>query len=396
MPYSDHDYLDPIEIVWRSGNEDDPYIDRVEYLKVVNQKLILAEIPDRFHRVKLLGLEEVNVSRITHNKLEPNQYSVDYATGIVLVHKDMEAKTITAKYKGRGFIMYPASRIYHVDEFKNVVVSLEEIIRRSEESVKNLNDSIDGKITDYNQIRDMMLDKLAELDKATDIADESLEKAEIIQKEAEKTIADSRLIFKNYVSTFDEIKWQYPNAEVGWTTQVYDTGIRYRYDGKEWKPIDLFGGNIQDASEDIRGLMSAEDYKKLHGLDKLVGKSAVDDTFVIMCFPFVDEGVNSVIARFPFNKGEIQSIDAFAMINDSPEELIFDIETTQDYKEWKSIFKDEKGILFGEYEHDSYSIYPNNDLEIKEVGIMDKLRMTCKGNPDKMEGLTIELKIKIL
>jgi hypothetical protein len=75
------------------------------------------------------------------------------------------------------------------------------------------------------------------------------------------------LHWKETVATYDDIRTHYPNPEDGWTVNVADTDITYRYDGQgEWIPIS--SNSIPLATQSVDGKMSKEDKKKLDGLNE--------------------------------------------------------------------------------------------------------------------------------
>ena len=100
-------YNDPLHIIWRKGDDSDPYVDKIDTFKIVNNTIVLSEIPSETYRVAIDGYVEVY-----NKKPLSNGFVVNYQNGIVTFNPSEEGKTITAKYKGRGIILYPASRVY--------------------------------------------------------------------------------------------------------------------------------------------------------------------------------------------------------------------------------------------------------------------------------------------
>lgn len=330
MPYTDYSYLDPLHIIWRKGTEEDPYIDRVEYLKVVNHKVVLSEIPDRFNRVRIAGMIEINYDGTPKKTIAPNEFIVNYANGIVQFHESKEYTRINVMYKGKGFIQYPSSRIYHQDKMNDVVESLESIIDNS----KNALDEARRRIEDYEEIRDAIVQKMVEIDTATTEAKEATEDVKIATDKALDAYETTRLVFKPFVNSFRDIRTSYPNPEIGWTLQVYDSGIRYRWDGIEWVPIDLFGGAIPLANETIDGLLSNEDFSKLRRIDEVTYSKRVL-VFVLPSFPIV--GIQPIVARFPF-KGKIIGIKGICGVKGETETEIA-IEKSKDAVNWNTIMQ---------------------------------------------------------
>lgn len=354
MPYSDYSYLDPIHIIWRDGTAEDPYVDRAEYLKVVNGKVVLSEIPDKFTRVKIAGLMEINYEGVPKKTILENQFSVNYSTGVIQFHKSQEAKYINSIYKGRGFVQYPSSRIYYQDEMNDVVESLDQVIERAKESIYDA----EKKIRDYESIRDLMLDTIDESEKATSETIKAKEETIVATDMAKDAYRTTRLVFLPYVNLESDIVVQYPNPQIGWTVQVYDTGIRYRWDGIEWIPIDMFGGNIPLADTNIDGLLSKEDYERLQNIDEETYSKRVL-VFVLPSFPVV--GVQSVVARFPF-KGRIIGVKALCGIKgDTDTEIV--VQKSRDMVNWNTIMTNNLFIRYDKYFDDGTSTIFDTDVQ---------------------------------
>jgi hypothetical protein len=380
MPYSDFGYNDPLHIVWRKGTPDDPYIDKAEYLKVVNQTIVLSEIPDRFSRVNITGLKEVNVDKITNKTLAPDEFVVNYSTGVIQLHQEQEGKTLNVFYKGRGFIQYPSDRIYYQDRFNNVVKSLSQIIDDSNETILEANNKL-------RQMEEALAEaevKIDEVESVIDNANKTIVETELAKNKALSAYETTRLVFKPYVNKFDDIAIQYPNPEIGWTVQVYETGIRYRYDGIDWIPIDLFGGAVPLANEYIDGLMSKDDYKKLKSFPV-----ELKDRVLIFVLPsYLSNGIQGVIARFPFN-GTIVGVRAFCGTTGLTDTLI-NIERSTDLQTWTSLLSNVLTIQAGNYfDNGSYTI-SNTAVQQGEF-----FRINVLQNGDGIKDVTIEIIIKI-
>lgn len=327
MPYSDYNYLDPLHIVWRRGDESDPYIDKIEYIVVANQTIILSEIPDKVFRVRINGLKEISYEKFTTTNIQPDEFYVNYSTGVVFFHKDMEAKTITVRYKGRGFIQYPADRIYHKDKINNVVISLSRII---DESNTKLN-LAQIKVDEIEKIIGEAEIKINEMKEVIDSTMEAIERADVATDKALDAYNTTRLVFKDYVNTYNDILTKYPHPEIGWTVQVYDNGVRYRWDGIRWVEIERLGGNTPKASENLDGLMSKEDFVKLRDIS--------DDTdirtIVFVCPQDIEGGVQSPHIVFPHD-GEILEIIAYVSEAGTSDTDI-EVQVSKDFINWNNV-----------------------------------------------------------
>lgn len=340
MPYSNYGYFDPIHIIWRNGTDDDPYVDRIEYLKILNNKIVLSEIPDRFTRVKIAGMIEINYDGTPRKSINPNEFSVNYSTGIVQFHPSKESGLVNVMYKGKGFIQYPSSRIYHQDEMSGIVETLDKII----DNAKSFIHDASVKVSDYEAMRDIVNDRIANAQTAIEESRHATDESIIATDKALDAYETTRLVFLPYVMTKEEIATKYPNPEIGHTVQVYDTGERFRYDGIEWIPIDLFGGAIPLADETIDGLMSSEDYMRLRNIDEATySKRAL--VFVLPSYPMV--GVQPIVARFPFNGKIIGAKALCGVLGETDTEIA--IEKSRDMVNWTQITGSNLTMKSGQY-----------------------------------------------
>lgn len=72
--------------------------------------------------------------------------------------------------------------------------------------------------------------------------------------------------WKEAVQTYDDLFTVYPDPYTGWTVNVLDTGITYRFDGTEW--VGISANVIPKATSELDGLMSKEDKAKLDGIEE--------------------------------------------------------------------------------------------------------------------------------
>lgn len=95
----------------------------------------------------------------------------------------------------------------------------------------------------------------------------SLWTANKVDTEIKNAVASviTSLDWKESVASFDQIAVTYPNPEDGWTVNVKDTDITYRYDGEKW--IEISANAIPNASDSVDGKMSKEDKVKLDGVE---------------------------------------------------------------------------------------------------------------------------------
>lgn len=91
----------------REGSLADPFVDKVESLRVVDGRLLLSEMPVKQNGVIVDGHTEIDTNTPTGT-----QFYVDYTNGTVYFVSTKNA-TVTARYKGRGLVQIPSERIYH-------------------------------------------------------------------------------------------------------------------------------------------------------------------------------------------------------------------------------------------------------------------------------------------
>lgn len=77
---------------------------------------------------------------------------------------------------------------------------------------------------------------------------------------------ENNIDWKEAVDTFSDLDIVYPAPYAGWTVNVIDTNITYRFNGVEWTAISA--NSIPNATEDIDGLMTAAMVKKLNTIEE--------------------------------------------------------------------------------------------------------------------------------
>jgi len=372
------EFNNPIHIVWRKGTPDDPFIDRLDITKVVNQRIALLEIPDELYRVRIANMQEINYERFIKDKLGRNDFYVDYSNGFVYFHQSKEAETISIIYKGRGMLLYPSSRIVHFDG-TNPSENLNSIIENVKKQVQHLIDETQN----FEEVLEKMIIATnltnEASDRATQAAQRAMNSVELVEDAYKTTV----LIYMPFVQEEKDIKTTYPNPMVGWTTQVYSSGIRYRWNGAEWVPIDSLGGNIPLATDNIDGLLSKEMFKKVNGIT-----SHVDTRVIVFVIPQqVLSGIQDPHITFPFN-GEIESVTASISKKGSSDTAIR-IEKSTDYINWQSILNSPLLIKGGEFfDSKSHSITDNS----VQVGSIFRLYVPYSSD---VQNLTVNIQIKI-
>lgn len=372
------EFNNPIHVIWRRGTPDDPYVDRLDITKVVNQRVSLLEIPDEMYRVRIANMQEINYERFIKDRLSSNDFYVDYSNGFVYFHQSKEAETISIVYKGRGMLLYPSSRIVHFDG-TNPSENLHEIIENAKKQVQHLIDETQNfeEVLERMVIATNLTNEAS--DRATQAAQQATNAVELVNDAYKTTV----LIYMPFVQKEEDIATTFPNPMVGWTTMVFETGIRYRWNGQDWIPIDVFGGNIPKASEVIDGLMSKEDYVKLKEITDFV-----DTRVIVFVVPQqILSGIQDPHIMFPFD-GIIENITASVSKKGSSDTAIR-IEKSTDYANWKNVLNSPLFIEGGEFFNSSnFSIVDNSVLK----GDIFRLYIPYSGD---VENLTLNIQVKI-
>ncbi|MDK8179409.1 hypothetical protein [Paenibacillus sp. UMB4589-SE434] len=373
---------DPVAMVWRKGNNQDPFTDRNDLLPVINGIITLLEIPSSQHKVHIDGMVEINQELYNQTSaLLPDQFLVNYANGSIQFHPQHEGATFSCKYKGKGLILYPASRIYAmVRRHPDVVKTLQEII---DEAHTKLNDTHLAMDQVEQAIREAH-DASAKASMAADRASQATANAMDAAHNAIHAVDSTKLLFKPAVSDMKELLRTHLNPQVGWTVQTYKDGIRYRYDGKDWVPIDIFGKNIQLVNEHADGLMSSSEHSKLKSIP-LETKERV----IVFCLPsYLFQGVQNIVARFPF-KGEIVGIKAICGVpGDTDSEIT--IEKSMNMKDWHN-------IMSRPVQLDAFSHYDDGQAVVDPTTVYagDCFRLHVVKQGLNIQNVTVEMIIKI-
>lgn len=83
--------------------------------------------------------------------------------------------------------------------------------------------------------------------------------------------------WKEAVQTFDDLFIVYPDPYEGWTVNVLDSGITYRFNGEEWVGISANATPL--VTHEIDGLMRKDDKIKLDGIEEGANNYIVPDGY---------------------------------------------------------------------------------------------------------------------
>ncbi|MGZ7444951.1 hypothetical protein [Paenibacillus sp. TH7-28] len=375
-------YNDPITIIMRKGTDDDPYKDRADSLVVQSNGMItLLEIPSITERVHISGMVEIDQEVYEKRpRLAPNEFLVNYSIGSIQVHESLIGKAILCRYKGRGLILYPASRIYAlVSRNPDVVVTLQDYI-----------DEIERKLAENNQLIGRVEELISETrlvieesQKSTDNANRAADEADRARDLALDAYKTTKLAFKTAVADMKELYATYPHPEVGWTVQTYKDGKRYRYDGNDWVLIDIFGENIQPVSEYKDGLMSVAEHLKLKSFPSTLNERVI----VIYLDGVLEFGVQQQIIPFLYD-GELLSVNAVCKVSGDTETLI-NIEKSRNFMDWTGVLDKKLHFKALEYADDKTAT-----IKTKTVNKGDMFRVNVEDLGINVQSMSIYLVIR--
>lgn len=199
----------------------------------------------------------------------------------------------------------------------------------------------------------------------------------------DKAYNTTNLIFQDYVETYDDIDPTYPKPTVGWTVQVYDTGIRYRWSGTRWVSIDLLGGSVPLAHENLDGLMSKEDFTKLKTITP-----HVDTRVIVFVIPNdILVGIQPPHITIPFD-GEIQEITS--SVSKKGENSVFiSIEKSRDYQSWSEVLSESIKIPTDKNFDDNTHVISDQSVREGDIFRLNALQPTTAKN------LTLNIKISL-
>ncbi|MFI3238892.1 MAG: hypothetical protein R3Y47_12845 [Lachnospiraceae bacterium] len=170
------------------------------------------------------------------------------------------------------------------EDIKKEIQELQEFDEAVVQSFANVNESIADLREVTSEIEDSKQDNLTagdniEIDPVTAVIkailswgaiegniadnDDLMEWLQTLHNEIEAIVQG--MDWKEAVATYADIATTYPTPQDGWTVNVNDTDLTYRYTGTAW--IEISANAIPNATSTVNGLMSKESYAKLNGID---------------------------------------------------------------------------------------------------------------------------------
>lgn len=324
----------------RSGKSDDPFVPISASYPIINGRITLGEIPDRFTGVQIAGYNEIqpNLQNATLH-ISDNEFLVDYENGTCYFNLSQEGKQVSSFFMGTGYMELPASRIYaHVTGVPNVVDNLQNIVNRSLQTLGNAEHMIDD-------------------------AEETIERL--------NNVANMSLrIPKPYVQTFDDLAVTYPDPETGWTVLTVDTGITYRWSGASWVGIET--------------------------LDTYPYQASRQRVIPFIIANTVRTGIDGKAISLPFH-GEIIDAKAY-LVQSGASATVIRIEKCSQTNfisntGWTNIFS--KNLRIDANQKSSTTSSQPHEIAIAEVDEHDYFRLVIPSTSGDAKGLTVQLTIRV-
>lgn len=173
----------------------------------------------------------------------------------------------------------------------------------TKEDLNSKVDKIEGKNLSTNDFTDKDKEKLSFLSNYDDSELRELvsTKANVddtyTKSEVDNLVSsiNTNLSWKESVPTYDDILTTYPNPKDGWTVNVDDTDVTYRYTGTEW--IAISANSIPLATKDLDGRMSKEDKSKLDNLSNYDDSSLVSKVNLKADKEYVDSEISELDSK---------------------------------------------------------------------------------------------------
>lgn len=380
--YLEHN--DPNMIIWRKGTPEDPYKPRSDSLPVINNQITLLEIPSYTDKVRIAGFVEVSQELFKKKTyLDEHEFLVNYANGNVQFHPSQEGRSLLCTYKGKGLIMYPASRIYAmVSKNPDIVVTLQDYV----DGLKLYTENLDVMLLQINQAIENAVNATDQANQATDNAQAAATNANQAAQEAYQAAESTIVIRKDPVNAYDDLAIVYPNPENGWEVTIQTTGDFYRYDGvysHTWQLVgNYLGGSIPYVSETSDGLLRQEKYRDF-----------ITRTIIFHFPQITNAGIQSTVVQFPFD-GEIVNVSAFCLESGitAPLEISVEQISSADFDaggSWSNIFSTNALIHPGEKKGTPPIIYN------PQVSKGDYFRIYTVQLDNSFRGITIQIEIKV-
>ena len=238
-------FNDPIISKLRKGDSEQPYKPIEEVLQVINGQVALTEIPVEFDKVTVTSVDGSEVLfEIQSGIPKENEYKVHYRganAGVVTFHQSRNEQELRCLYLGKGIVLIPASRVYTKTKDGDVIETVDQLVINGEDVIKDMGSKIveaNQKITEVNNKITETNQKINETNQVKNATEQT---RQTILTDYDNVVKQTKVIILPFVETYAQIVTTYPNPQLGWTVQVKEDGIEYRYNGQQWQPYRMTG-----------------------------------------------------------------------------------------------------------------------------------------------------------
>lgn len=147
-------------LIWklRTGDNNDPYVEKTDRCKVINGKMVLHEIPSFSYKIDIDGMYEISKDEFEESNgvLAENKYYVDYQGSFIYVNESNNGKYFNVRYLGTGIAQIPAERIwvhadnpYAVDNLQDYIDKCGEFVASCKEELESFQTNLEHYYNDY-------------------------------------------------------------------------------------------------------------------------------------------------------------------------------------------------------------------------------------------------------
>jgi hypothetical protein len=145
----------------RKGTYDDPFKSFKITLPIINSKVTLPEIPNRFEKVKVTGYTSP-LYEVEDGELIENTFKVDYENGVVFFNTIHNNTNLTFSFLGEGRHFFPADGIWVTKDINGNIQTATDKFNEIDSNIAAQKSRVDQQINAVpqpNEILDIRVDK---------------------------------------------------------------------------------------------------------------------------------------------------------------------------------------------------------------------------------------------
>lgn len=378
------EYNNPTIGLIRTGKIGDEYVDRADNMPIINNVISLWEIPVDTYGVQIEGFTEIN--RIIYEdkgELGETEFIVNYSSGVIMFHSTQEGKSLLVRYKGKGFIMLSATRVFAMyKQNPDVIVTLQEIIDQSKAQLA----LAETRIAKYEEVAQIALAAADKASVAADLAEQAGIFADAATLAANEAAESTIIIYKTPVDKYTDLATTYPNPANGWRVMIESTGDIYRFSTQtmKWVLIDNWtGGALPYASETTAGLLQSDDFSNFISRNITFSIPSIFQT-----------GIQKHIIQYPYD-GEITDIRIYCITPPSGSNFSLQVEKISESGfdsggAWTGILNSELQIKIDENKSSTASLNSTAKIISKNT----YFRLNVSSTNSYIGAIGVQIKIK--